>query len=131
MHPRARIIIPLVLVAVLIGGGYWLLQESAQARNGTLTGTGTIEAEEVLVTAEIAGRVQHLFVDEGSEVRIGEDLAQIDTALLEAQLEQRRRRLQQPRQTWRRSAPEPAARRLPSLKRSQTGEAAAKGRSSV
>jgi multidrug resistance efflux pump len=88
MHPRARIIIPLVLVAVLIGGGYWLLQESAQARNGTLTGTGTIEAEEVLVTAEIAGRVQHLFVDEGSEVRIGEDLAQIDTALLEAQLDQ-------------------------------------------
>ena len=47
MHPRARIIILLVLVAVLIGGGYWLLQESAQARNGTLTGTGTIEAEPV------------------------------------------------------------------------------------
>jgi hypothetical protein len=31
MHPRARIIILLILVDVLISGGYWLLQESAQA----------------------------------------------------------------------------------------------------
>ncbi|MDW8214835.1 MAG: secretion protein HlyD, partial [Roseiflexaceae bacterium] len=65
MHPRARIVIPLILVAALIGGGYWWFQQSAQARNGALTGSGTIEAEEVLVTAEIAGRVQRLFADEG------------------------------------------------------------------
>lgn len=88
MHPRARIVIPLILVAALIGGGYWWFQQSAQARNGALTGSGTIEAEEVLVTAEIAGRVQRLFADEGAEVRAGQELAQIDTALLEAQLEQ-------------------------------------------
>ncbi len=90
MHPRARIIILLFLIAASIGGGYWWFQRSAQARNGALTGSGAIEAEEVLVTAEIAGRVERLFADEGSEVRAGQDLAQIDTALLEAQLEQAR-----------------------------------------
>ncbi len=90
MHPRVRIVIPLLLLAALIGGGYWWLQQSAQARNGALTGSGTIEAEEVLVTAEIAGRIHRLFADEGSEVRAGQELAQIDTALLEAQLEQTR-----------------------------------------
>lgn len=88
MHPHTRIVVPLLLIAGLIGGGYWWFQQSAQARNGALTGSGTIEAEEVLVTAEIAGRAQRLFADEGSEVRAGQDLAQIDTALLEAQLEQ-------------------------------------------
>lgn len=88
MHPRARIIIPLLLIAALIGGGYWWFQQSAQARNGALAGSGTIEAEEVLVTAEIAGRVQRLFADEGAEVRAGQDLVQIDTVLLEAQLAQ-------------------------------------------
>ncbi|MFQ3630229.1 efflux RND transporter periplasmic adaptor subunit [Roseiflexus sp.] len=90
MHPRIRIVVPLLLLAALIGGGYWWFQQSAQARNGALTGSGTIEAEEVLVTAEIAGRVRRLFADEGSEVRIGQELAQIDTVLLEAQLEQAR-----------------------------------------
>lgn len=88
MHPRARIVIPLLLAVALIGGGYWWFQQSAQARNGLLTGSGTIEAETVLVTAEIAGRVQRLFTDEGAEVRAGQELAQIDTALLEAQLDQ-------------------------------------------
>lgn len=88
MHPRTRIVVPLLLITGLIGGGYWWFQQSAQARNGALTGSGTIEAEEVLVTAEIAGRAQRLFADEGSEVRAGQELAQIDTALLEAQLEQ-------------------------------------------
>ncbi|MGB9753044.1 efflux RND transporter periplasmic adaptor subunit [Roseiflexus castenholzii] len=88
MHPHTRIVVPLLLIAGLIGGGYWWFQQSAQARNGALTGSGMIEAEEVLVTAEIAGRAQRLFADEGSEVRAGQDLAQIDTALLEAQLEQ-------------------------------------------
>ncbi|GIW00753.1 efflux RND transporter periplasmic adaptor subunit [Roseiflexus sp.] len=88
MHPRTRIVVPLLLITGLIGGGYWWFQQSAQARNGALTGSGTIEAEEVLVTAEIAGRAQRLFADEGSEVRVGQELAQIDTALLEAQLDQ-------------------------------------------
>ncbi len=90
MHPRVRIVVPLLLLAALVGGGYWWLQQSAQARNGALTGSGTIEAEEVLVTAEIAGRARRLSVDEGSEVRAGQELVQIDTALLEAQLEQTR-----------------------------------------
>lgn len=88
MHQRARMIMPVLLLIVVSGGGYWWYQQSNQARNGALSGSGTIEAEEVLVTAEIAGRVRQLLVDEGQEVDASQQLALIDTALLEAQLEQ-------------------------------------------
>jgi multidrug resistance efflux pump len=43
-----------------------------------------------LVTAEVAGRVKALFANEGQDVTSGAVLAELDTALLEAQLEQAR-----------------------------------------
>lgn len=90
MHKRARIAIPIVLVAALLAGGYywWNQRATAVAQSGVLTGSGTIEAEQVLITSEVAGRVQQLMVDEGQEVTAGQTLAQLDTALMEAQLAQ-------------------------------------------
>lgn len=88
MHQRARVIVPVLLIVALAAGGYWWYQRDVAAKNGRLSGSGTIEAEEVLVTAEIAGRVQQLLVDEGQEVSAGQRLALLDTALLEAQLDQ-------------------------------------------
>jgi HlyD family secretion protein len=92
MHSRARIIAPVLLVVVLAGGGFWWWSQRASAANASeaLSGSGTIEAEDVLITAEVAGRVQSLLVEEGQEVAAGQKLAQLDTALLEAQLEQAR-----------------------------------------
>jgi multidrug resistance efflux pump len=92
MHGRARIVLPILLVAALAGGFYWWngRQASAAEIPGTLTGSGTIEAEDVLITAEVSGRVQSLPVDEGQEVQAGQLLAKLDPALLEAQLAQAR-----------------------------------------
>ena len=44
----------------------------------------------MLITAEVGGRIQSLVVDEGQEVAAGQTLALLDTALLEAQLDQAR-----------------------------------------
>jgi multidrug resistance efflux pump len=90
MHERARIVIPILLITLLTYGGYRWWNEQARAAElaGVITGTGTIEAEEVLITAEIAGRVRQLMADEGQPVAAGAALAQLDTALLEAQLAQ-------------------------------------------
>lgn len=90
MHQRARIVIPIVLLVALLGGGYywWDRRATVAAQSGQLAGSGTIEAEQVLITSEVAGRVQQLMVDEGQEVAVGDTLAQLDRALLEAQLAQ-------------------------------------------
>ena len=89
MHNRARIVAPILLVALLAGGGLWWWNRSASAAAAAqLSGSGTIEAEDVLVTSEVSGRVQALLVDEGQEVTAGQLLAKLDPALLEAQRDQ-------------------------------------------
>src|SRR6185503_3041340 len=92
MHKRARIIAPILLLAALAGGGFWWWNQRVEAADASaeLSGSGTIEAEEVLITAEVGGRIKSLAVEEGQEVAAGQTLAQLDTALLEAQLEQAR-----------------------------------------
>ena len=75
MHNRARIVAPILLVALLAGGGLWWWNRSASAAAAAqLSGSGTIEAEDVLVTSEVSGRVQALLVDEGQEVTAGQRL---------------------------------------------------------
>ncbi|MFN8569507.1 MAG: biotin/lipoyl-binding protein [Kouleothrix sp.] len=89
MAKRVRIIAPLLVVALLAAGGYWWWSGRATAAGaGSLSGSGTIEAEDVLITAEVSGRVQELLVDEGQEVRAGQTLVQLDSALLAAQRDQ-------------------------------------------
>jgi multidrug resistance efflux pump len=89
MHNRIRFIIPVVVVIALISGMiWWRAQVTNTGSGGPLHASGTIEAEQVLITSEIAGRVKTLLADEGQEVAKGAPLAQLDTALLEAQLEQ-------------------------------------------
>ena len=92
MHARIRIIIPLLLIAALGGAWWWRsTNTSAQVSQG-LEASGTIEAEQVLITTEIAGRVKAFMADEGDTVRAQATLAQLDTALLEAQPAGRGRR---------------------------------------
>jgi multidrug resistance efflux pump len=92
MHNRARIAVPILLLAIFVGGGYywWNQRAATAATSAQLSGSGTIEAEDVLITAEIGGRIKRLAVDEGQDVAAGQTLAQLDTALLEAQHEQAR-----------------------------------------
>jgi len=89
MNMRSRIIIAIVVLLALLGGGYWWWNQRASAAGArTLSGSGTIEAEDVLITSEVAGRVQALLVDEGQDVTAGQTLAKLDPALLEAQRDQ-------------------------------------------
>lgn len=88
MHTRIRFIAPVIVIALIAGVLWWRTQGANASTDGQLQASGTIEAEQVLITSEIAGRVQQLLADEGQEVAKGAALAQLDTALLEAQLEQ-------------------------------------------
>ena len=86
----AKRIIPLVLVLGLVGyfGHRFWSQRKALEKDESFY--GTVEAVEVLVSAQVTGRITGLFADEGQPVEQGQPLATIDDALYQAQVEQAR-----------------------------------------
>ena len=62
--------------------------------DGFAAGNGRIEAVEIDVAAKTAGRVKEILANEGDFVRAGQDLARMDTAVLEAQLREAEAQLQ-------------------------------------
>ncbi|MGE5623653.1 MAG: HlyD family secretion protein [Methanocella sp.] len=85
---RARVVAPLVAVALAAGGWYFWSSTRQTAGPEALTTSGTIEATEVPVASEVAGKVLEVLVQEGSRVKPGEALVRLDTAALSLQLEQ-------------------------------------------
>jgi HlyD family secretion protein len=101
---RKRLLAVLILLLLVAGGGagWWYLNtnptvwhqvlvglkvEAAQPVRG-ISASGTIEVEEVAITAEIGGRIVAILADEGDEVRAGQPIVRLDDALLQAHLEE-------------------------------------------
>ncbi len=93
----------ILIIAGAIGGGYWYLSQnpaqltalqlkfgllSEAEASGVQSVSGYIEADETDLTAETKGRIARLAADEGDYVKAGQVLVQLDTALLEAEVEQ-------------------------------------------
>lgn len=72
----------LMLVLLVLAAVYYF---ATTERSGDLVLVGTVDANEVMVSARIQGRIQTLYVDEGSVVHVGEPIADLDTAELQAQ----------------------------------------------
>jgi HlyD family secretion protein len=86
MRNNLRRIIPLVIaLGLLIYGGYYVLNQRAQAENAALKGSGSIEATEVTVSAESPGRIREVLAAEGDAVKAGQPLVRFDDAILQAQ----------------------------------------------
>jgi multidrug efflux pump subunit AcrA (membrane-fusion protein) len=96
MHPNPRKIAPVLLFLALAALVYWYLGgQRARAEAGSLSVSGTIEASEVLVSAELGGQVQEVLVEEGQPVAAGEVLVRFSDRLLQAQVDQARAVLEQ------------------------------------
>ncbi|MFQ5611857.1 MAG: HlyD family secretion protein [Anaerolineae bacterium] len=93
----------ILLVAGAVGGGYWAYRQNPEAftqlqlQLGLLSQaeaqrvysvSGFIEAENVSVAAEARGRITQIAADEGDFVEAGQILVALDTALLDAQMQQ-------------------------------------------
>ncbi len=102
---RRKYFIPIVIVlALLIAGGYYLYptigQKGANQKFRTMkvergeissvvTATGTINpVTTVLVGSQVSGTIKELHADFNSRVKEGQVIAQIDSAIFEAQVEQ-------------------------------------------
>jgi multidrug resistance efflux pump len=54
-------------------------------RTGDTVLIGIVDANQVIVSSKVMGRIEKLYVDEGSKVKAGDVIAEIDSAELEAQ----------------------------------------------
>jgi HlyD family secretion protein len=75
-----------VILGAILVGGYFQMQKSKNG--GVELYSGTVEATEVKISAEIAGRVLEVGADEGDRVVAGQALVKIDHETLDAQLAQ-------------------------------------------
>jgi len=80
MKPPKFLIFLLVLLAIAAG---WYFFSTDHTTDTVLI--GIVDANQVIVSSKIMGRVEKLYVDEGSKVKAGDIIAEIDSAELEAQ----------------------------------------------
>ena len=66
----------LMLAILVIATGYYFLTTE---RDQGLVLIGTVDANQVIVSAKIAGRIERLTVDEGTQVKTGDVIAELDT----------------------------------------------------
>ena len=84
LHEMRRFI-PLVFLVILVIAGVIYLARISGPQGGPLQVAGTIEATEVRVAPEVAGRVSEVNVEQGAQVAAGDVLLLLDDALLQAQ----------------------------------------------
>jgi len=88
-------VIPILFLLILIGAGlyWWSTQRDAGPFSPAdrvdepdiqIIGSGTIEAELIVISTETGGRIVAMPVDEGDEVGFGDLLVELDATLLEA-----------------------------------------------
>lgn len=77
------------LVLIVVAGGY-ILWPRARVQDGTLQGSGTIEATQVDVASKVPGRILRIAVREGDAVAANQIVAVLDTGELDAQVAQAR-----------------------------------------
>jgi multidrug resistance efflux pump len=85
MYKGKPIFIPILVVLGLVAYGGWYLLRERDAQNGSLEASGTIEAVEVSVSAEVSGRAAEVLVAEGDLVEKGAPLLRLEDELLQAQ----------------------------------------------
>lgn len=76
MHVRTTLLLAPVL----------LLLASCAGKDKAIGGSGIIEADDVIVSAETSGRILELYFDDGSSVKSGDTLLHIDPSRLELAL---------------------------------------------
>lgn len=84
-HKRPPIPAIVLLVFIIAFSIYFIVTQSAQEKDGILTASGAIEATQVNIASELAGKVMEVLVEEGQFVTKDQPLLHLDPSLLTAQ----------------------------------------------
>ena len=88
---RGAIAVAILAVGLLV----WSLLKPEELPDGIVSGNGRLEAAEIDISAKTPGRIREIAVEEGQLVKAGDVVAQMDTAVLEAQLAEAQAQLAQ------------------------------------
>ena len=93
MSDKRKIIIPIVLVLLI--GGYFIFKYVYRENPNVISGSGTIEVTEVDISSKLSGRIVKLNAEEGSAVRAGQLLVELNHDELSAQFESAKEQVKQ------------------------------------
>jgi HlyD family secretion protein len=89
MHPNPRKIFPVIFILALFGVVIWYFSsQNASAQTADLNASGTIEAVQIRLAAELGGTVREVLIEEGDHVQPGQILVRFDQEARRAQLAQ-------------------------------------------
>lgn len=86
--PRAAVAVAALAIAAAAWWWFGRGAVPAGAGAGVLKVSGTIEGQDVAISAELPGRIQAIHVSQGESVRAGQLLVELDATLLQEQLRQ-------------------------------------------
>lgn len=92
--PRPVIIIGIAAILIVLALGGWSWWRNQEDSRDTIQASGRIEVTEVNVGSKVTGRLTALRVEEGTDVKTGQLIADLEGLDLEAQLGQARATLQ-------------------------------------
>ena len=81
MSARNRFFVLLGIIFLIAAGYYYFSTDHSR----DLVLIGTVDANQVIVSAQVEGRIQRLLVDEGTPVKAGDLIAVLDASELQAQ----------------------------------------------
>ncbi len=94
---RKGLVLLLLAVVLLAGGGALFVSRRKQPKPLVLS--GTIEARDAEVGSLLGGRVTKVLVEEGSPVKAGQPIVQLETDLIDLQIQQQQSRVAQAKAT--------------------------------
>jgi HlyD family secretion protein len=81
VNPRNKFLIVLAVILVIASAWYFF----STPRGNDLVLIGTVDANQIVVSPQIQGRIQKLLVEEGTQVKQGDLIAVLDPSELEAE----------------------------------------------
>jgi len=81
MSARNKFLIVLAIILAIASGYYFL----STPRGSDLVLVGTVDANQIVVSAQMQGRIHRLLVEEGTQVKQGDLIALLDSSELEAE----------------------------------------------